>query len=114
MFIEYKIFIVENSYKTYSYENTCTIKANVVRGHSYEIFQHENVAYESEKFQIYGSSIVHAEIFARRKFSLILLSIGEIFIAQIFCPVLMITLRIWQPLLHWRKFISPNISAIQR
>ena len=40
--------------------------------------------------------------------------IGEFFIAQFFCPVLMITLRIWRPLPHWRKFIPPNIFAIQR
>ena len=62
------------------------------------------------------SNTVYAEIFARRKFSPISPSalIGEIFIVQIFCPVLMITLRVWQPLPHWRKFIPPNISAIQR
>ena len=36
--------------------------------------------------------------------------IGEMFITQFFCPVLMITKRIW---LLWRKFIPPNTSAIQ-
>ena len=33
------------------------------------------------------------------------------FLLHEFCPVLMITLRRWRPLLHWQKFIPPNISV---
>ena len=36
------------------------------------------------------------------------------FLSVNFCPVLTITWGIWQPFLHWRKFIPLNISAIQR
>ena len=31
-----------------------TINVNMVRGHSYKIFQHEILSYESENLQIYG------------------------------------------------------------
>ena len=50
-----------------------------------------------EAFGINTWHTVYVEIFARRKFLPISPSalIGEIFIVRIFCPALMITLRIW-------------------
>ena len=46
-----------------------------------------------------------SHLFARRKLSPISLSalIGEIFIMQIYCSVLLITQRMWRPLLHWQN-----------
>ena len=59
---------------------------------------------------------IYAEIFTRRKFSPISPSalFGENFIRQIFCPVLMITQRIWRPLPHWRKFIPLKWCCVKQ